>query len=439
MTTTKNKIAILVSNDLQGDSRVEKIALSLSTKFNEVVVFGLGSSKFQTFIVKNGFGIYRPACAITGNNVRGKIIGKKVPLKLQMYRFIKNRTLPDFLKRYRETEWEKSQPLFNVAKPVVDPDYQWRIDALEHSWRERLIEWAPDAIHANDADTIGIAIRAAETLRATGKKCRVVYDQHEYLPGIFRADPKWREFMLDQEATLITKVDAVTTVSDLMLEDLISRYELKVPSSVVVNSPAADRVPIEPQLGTIRTSLKLSPEVPLHVYVGVLSPKRGLHTAVEALVLAPMQHVAIVSRSKGEYVNMLIERAAFLEVSERLHWLPYVPAEYVSTYISDATSGLTPLLHVPAHEVSLGTKFYEYVFAGLPVISSDIKVQAETIAEFGLGEVFTAEDAEALAQAMERISSTPRDFYAKRHRELEDLWRWETQGTKLLEIYRSIM
>ena len=433
------RIAVLVSNDLQGDSRVEKISQTLASVGSDVVVFGLGSARFPTYTTKNGFGIYRPACAITGNSVRDKTVGKKVPLKLQIYRWIKNGTRPELLSGKSRSGWESNSKLLNTPKPEGEREHQWRIDALEKSWCEQLIAWAPDAIHANDADTIGIAVRMVEELRSRGKNCLVIYDQHEFLPGIYRTDTTWREFMLEQEALHISAVDAVITVSDYMLKDLVERYAVMVPNATILNSPSETRVPVNPSKGTIRSVLMLDKDEPLHVYVGILNPKRGLHTAIEALSNAPGHHVAIVTRSKGKYFESLVNLAESLHVTERLHWLPYVPAEYVSTFISDATSGLTPLLHVDAHEVSLGTKFYEYLFAGLPIITSDVRVQRQAIDDFSMGEVFFSEDGKSLARAMQRISSKDRTYYTTHHAELEKLWSWESQGSKLLEIYRSIM
>jgi glycosyltransferase involved in cell wall biosynthesis len=224
-----------------------------------------------------------------------------------------------------------------------------------------------------------------------------------------------------------------------MLDELKSRYVIQVPTAVILNAPTRERLPIDFKLKTVRTSLNLQKDTPLHVYVGILAPKRGLHTAIQALALAPNHHVAIVTRSRGKYFEDLVTMADQVGVSSRLHWLPYVPADYVSTFISDASSGLATHVSVPAHEVSLGTKIYEYVFAGIPILSSDGRFRTQAVSEFKLGEIFAPEDPEGLAKGMLLVSSQDPAHYKAFHEILIDKWCWETQATKLLEIYRSIM
>jgi glycosyltransferase involved in cell wall biosynthesis len=434
------KIAVLVSNDLQGDSRIEKIAETLTSAGANVVVFALGSSRFPVYATRNGFGIFRPACAITGNSTQGdKREAKRVPFKLQIYRWIKYGTRPFFLGGGIHIGWESDSKVMSTSKPEGDAEYEWRIAALEHAWRKRLLIWAPDVIHANDADTLGIAVRIAEELRKSGRTCAIVFDQHEYIPGMNMDDSQWKRFMLNEEATFINKVNAITTVSDFMLTDLINRYHIDVPSEVILNAPSIHREETNPKLTTIRATLDLGVSVPLHVYVGILAPKRGLHTAVDALAYLENHHVAIVTRSRGKYFEELVLKAQELGVSDRLHWLPYVPANYVSTFIGDATSGLVAHVSVPAHEVSLGTKVFEYVFAGLPIISSDGLFRSQVIREFNLGEIYAPEDDQELANAMRVVANREAGYYNRQHKQLVEEWCWENQGSKLLELYRSIM
>ena len=47
-------------------------------------------------------------------------------------------------------------------------------------------ELAPDVIHAHDMHVIGVAAQAAARARGAGREVRMVYDAHEFVPGLSR-------------------------------------------------------------------------------------------------------------------------------------------------------------------------------------------------------------------------------------------------------------
>jgi glycosyltransferase involved in cell wall biosynthesis len=121
-----------------------------------------------------------------------------------------------------------------------------------------------------------------------------------------------------------------------------------------------------------------------------------------------------------------------------VHVTPYVAPALVSAFVEGATAGVVPSLHVPNHEISLPTKYYEYALAGLPVVVSDIAVVARTTRELGNGEVFRAGDAAACTAAARLVIEAPGPYRAPYTAELRDSFTWQRQVPGLLAVYERL-
>ena len=298
-------------------------------------------------------------------------------------------------------------------------DGAWRrLDPLlvdyEAAYAPVIDELAPDVIHAHDFRMVGIAVRAARRLRAGGRQVKVVYDAHEFLPGVGSQTARWRRANEGYEAGHIHAADAVVTVSEPLADMLVTHHGLRTRPTVVLNAPPAPD-PTRPSPGDVRSTVGLAADTPLVVYTGGAARQRGLHTMVSALAQLPGVHLVLVSK-RSAYVETLESLAAGLGVADRLHVVPYVAQDDVVAYISTASAGVHPLVHevdglpLVNHEVALATKFFDYAHAGLPVVVSDVRTMAETVRATGIGEVFVAEDVDDLARAVRAVLADPEPY-----------------------------
>jgi len=128
-------------------------------------------------------------------------------------------------------------------------------------------------------------------------------------------------------------------------------------------------------------------------------------------------------------------------VAERLHILPYVPADQVVSFLSGADAGVIPIRHFPNHEIALITKFFEYSHARLPIVVSDVKTMAATVRETGQGEVFRAEDPADFARAAALVLADPGRYRAAYDGPDSPLpsWTWEAQAATLDALYQRLL
>ncbi|GAB3992988.1 hypothetical protein GCM10029992_03470 [Glycomyces albus] len=305
----------------------------------------------------------------------------------------------------------------------------------------------PELIHVHDYRMIGVGVRAAARARAAGREVPVLYDAHEFVPGLLPKNRKWDVAQIAHEREYLPYTDGVVTVSPRLAELLVETHALAERPTVVLNSPPRPD-PARADWATpegfrdVRAACGLGTATPLMVYCGGATPQRGLHLMVDALELEPDLHAAfVVNQLTGPYPDSLIEQAERLGAADRLHFLPYVPYDVLTSFLATADVGVHPLETGPAnHEVALSTKFFEFMHAGLPVVVSNVKAMSEEVQRLGIGEVFSYGDAAGLARAVRAVLDD-RPRYTKPYADpgfLEE-FTWEAQAARYDAVYRRLL
>jgi len=329
----------------------------------------------------------------------------------------------------RATEVDPLTALLRDQLPVV----KGYVDAMT----PELDAFAPDLVHAHDMYMSAVGASYARWSEGRGRRVPWVYDAHEWVSGLReeRAVPK--TIAAERlEQLVIHEADAVVTVGEAIAAELHAAYSLEVPPVVVMNAPPCRRN-LE-RGGELRAALGVAVDIPLLVYHGVVKPKRGVSTVVEALVELPDVHLALVADPVAPHVIELQDRAEHLGVRDRLHVHPYVAPDQISGFVADATAGIHPLTHSPNAEVAIPTKLLEYVQARLPVIVSDTTEMSAFVRRHGIGEVFVSEDPQSFAKAATTLIGM-RSTYLDGYDELAETYTWEAQEPLLAAVYASVL
>lgn len=300
----------------------------------------------------------------------------------------------------------------------------------------------PDIVHANDFRMLGVGARAAVRAREQGRRVRLVWDAHEFLPGVkpWEENPRWHLAQMAHERKYARAADAVVTVSDELATLLRETHRLPEQPSVVLNCPSAADALGRAGAPSIREVAGARADQPVMVYSGAVSPARGLEVMIEALPQLPDVVCAlVVNKPESDYMKQVLGRARDLDVLDRIRVLPYVPFDEVVPFLSTADVGVIPINHWPNHEIQLITKYFEYAHARLPMVVSDVRVMAETARDLGHGEVFTAGDRDTFVAAVRKVLEDP-DRYRKAYTD-EQLaqWTWEAQAEVLDGVYTRVM
>lgn len=497
---TRGKIVMLVDNGVHGDSRVQKEARSAAAAGWEVVLLGrspkkkhqswyLGDAQVRLLPVPNPLHrrrheyrravlrsplAYPPGPLAAYRTQRMKawraelnlrvVEARRQPSRLSAARLLPQRLLSRGMSRWVRLRARRTEAL-DRSRKAMDTRLDrfttsfWLRTMGERAWRRldpalwdfelaygKVIDaLEPDLIHANDFRMLGVGARAKLRAEGKGRSVKLVWDAHEFLPGIkpWSVHPRWHIAQCAHEREHARHADAVVTVSGTLADMLAERHGLASVPEVVLNAPDAGFAPeqeAEP-VPDLRERCGIGPQDPLVVYSGAAAPQRGLDIMVDALPQLPGTHVAlVVLRVNSAYVLSLKGRAAELGVQDRLHVLPYVPHYQVVPFLAAADVGVIPIHHWPNHEIALITKFFEYSHARLPFVVSDVRTMGEMVTRTGQGEVFTAEDLSDYVRAVKSVLADPgryRDVYDRQG--LLEEWTWEAQAVVLDRVYSRLV
>ncbi|MEV8069350.1 glycosyltransferase family 4 protein [Streptomyces sp. NPDC085995] len=507
----KGRVVMLVDNNVQNDSRVQKAAESAAAAGWDVVLLGLvrsgngrswklGDAEVRLLPLKTPLAkrhaerhrspLRRPFAYPPGPmsayrqqwvkawradvatrraalKVAPQAVGGPLFRRVEKFRLLWAGPMSKFLQkwvRFRARQTRQAQQAGRALRGPLDRAFTalWRSAKGRRAWRRlEPVLWdyeltygkeidalKPDLIHANDFRMLGVGARAALRARAAGRPVKLVWDAHEYLPGVrpWEDNAHWIPGNTAHESEFAPFADAVVTVSDGLGDLLKERHGLKEQPTVVLNAPdrpverdpALEDTEPEPDL---RALCGIGPDVPLVVYSGSPGPQRGLGEMVEALPKLDGVHMAfVVPAPAAAYIQGLLRRAQELGVGDRLHAVPYVKHWQVVRFLAAADVGCIPIHHWPNHEIALITKFFEYSHARLPLVVSDVKTMSEVTRSTGQGEICRAEDVDDLVRAIKTVLADPEKYRAAYDKPgLLDTWTWEAQAEVLDGLYTRLV
>ncbi len=329
---------------------------------------------------------------------------------------------------YWRTRYHRIKPLF-LNLPLTFGLGRWAIRFID--------EIDPDIIHAHDLMTLPIAVRLAR-----GRKARVIYDSHELNTERVGNSSRFRRWYLkDREARYIRGADAVITVSAGVAGHLQNTYAIE-PPTLIMNSPAIRDIGTgnRPSAG-LRGRLALEHDVPLAVYTGGRNMLRGIEKVVEALGCVPELHFALVGSTSGDTDVLLARIADAGGYGNRLHFLPSVPHDQVTQYVSSADFSIIPYCDPCLnYQYAMPNKLFEAVFSGLPVAVSDVPDLKRFVESTGTGAVMNMFDADSVVATLATMVERRSEMRPTRTRmdSLARVYGWPEQSRKLLALYDRV-
>ena len=397
----------IVLNGVVEDSRVLKCAWSLGNAGWDVLV-----------------------CGSTPTGRVDKLsIGYASVERLSIKIVIKQRFLAKYLRNTRKRLRRFIERVFPRSKPPI-PNLQ----RAQRAIRPVALEFSPDVIHAHDYTALPIATEITQLLRAQGKKVSLIYDAHEYVPGVSHLTKPLANVYTKAERAGVKIADAVLSVSEPMSDLLMPHLQIKERPIIVANDPLVAGQ--QKAKRNLRKECGLDKKTPLLVYSGAVAPQRGISTAIDALRKMPNVHLALIANPENATVKQLQIDAA--DIADRFHVVTYVPNSELVSFLSTANIGLIPLHHKLNHEISLITKFGEYMQAKLPIVVSDVKTMSAEVRRLKNGEVFKAEDVAGFVNATQKILKDEKRYRKVYTKAVLGERSWERQAKVLVDLYNQV-
>jgi glycosyltransferase involved in cell wall biosynthesis len=302
----------------------------------------------------------------------------------------------------------------------------------------RLLKTRADIYHAHNERALPACYIGA---RLHGKA--LIFDD----PELTLSDPiyaHWRRLnalATGLIASMLPHCAGVIATSPLHAQELRNCYH-SPEVTLVRNVPSYRSVTKSDRL---RQHLGLGPHVRIALYQGNLQPNRGLHLLVRA---APFleRDIVIVMMGRGfrETPSQLNSLIASEGVADRIKIIPPAPYEELLDWTASADIGLTifPLNYSLSVQTSLPNKFFEYLMAGLPVLSSELDAIAEVIRTYDVGRVVSSlapADVGAAINAMLADQEGLARMHCNALEAVRTEFCWEKESQNLFGLYREIL
>lgn len=273
----------------------------------------------------------------------------------------------------------------------------------------------------------------------------LLYDAHELFPDQAFLEPSGLDrFYRDLERWLIRFADSVVTVNRSCAEIMAIRYHIAQPE-VLLNCPSVSlgghSLPLE-NTNVLRREFQIPEETKILLYQGGFFKKtRHLETLIEAFKWLERDDIALVMMGPGDDARKYFERYAgnYGLLNRRVFIRPPVGQGQLLRYTASADAGV-----IPYHFTELNSyyctpnKLFEYIVAGLPILSNDLPELKRYVSDLGIGLNEDLSSPSSTAAAIVRFFSS--DFQAFRQNALKasPAFLWEGQEEKIKAIYESL-
>jgi glycosyltransferase involved in cell wall biosynthesis len=286
-----------------------------------------------------------------------------------------------------------------------------------------------DLLHCNDLD----GLLVGSICKLTNRKIKIIYDSHEFAINDIPNQSKssiYLKYLL--ENYLIKFALDVITVSDSIAKEYQRIYKISKPH-VVLNCPNYKDVK---RKNIFREVFPIRENQVIFLYQGGLGLGRGIEILMDTFLSFEQDRIVIIFMGSGSLEYKILEKA---EQSKTIFFHPAVSPEILLNYTSSADYGV--LFYEDNclnHRYCSPNKIFEYLMAGLPVLTSNLFEMKRLVETDGIGIVAESNTVEGLKKA---VQLSLFQNYANLKNKVfiaQKKYCWETQEIILKKIYSNL-
>jgi len=293
---------------------------------------------------------------------------------------------------------------------------------------EKARELDADIYHLHDPELIPAGIK----LKNLGKK--VIFDAHEDLPKQLLGKPYLNKFVKIVLSRLLKwferftclKFDAIIAATPFIRDKF-----LKInPNTVDINN-----FPFLDELVNSDNWVQKENEI---AYVGEITKIRGIEELVSALQYTDGIRLNLAGRFSEKAVAEKVKNyPLWFKVNE----LGFLNRKQVNGVLSRSRVGLVTFLPAPNHFDAQPNKMFEYMSAGLPIITSNFPLWREIVEGNKCGICVDPLDPKMIGEAIQHIVYHPLEAekMGKNGRQaVEKKYNWTIEEQKLFKLYKEL-
>lgn len=372
------KIINLVLNDFTNDSRVLKTSQSLQRMGHNVTVVAMHNTGLKTEEFVNGVEVHRIY-------LRSRAWSKnKIIQILKFMEFVAR-----FVVHYRRSE----------------------------------------VLHCNDLNALMVGVAC----KFFNKKIKIIYDSHEFaINDRPHQSPLSIRLHYWLENILIRFAICVINVSDSIANEYARLYKIEKPF-LVLNCPEYKE---QDRNDIFRKDFNIRVDQKIFLYQGGLSRGRGIEILLDAFATLPSDAAVLIFMGYGPLQALIQERAS---KSEKIFFHPAVNPDVLLNFTSSADYGI--LFYEDTclnHRYCSPNKIFEYLMAGIPVLTSNLFEMKRLVLAEGVGIVAAENTIQGFRSAVMDLMEMPYATLCENVYSARKKYCWEMQEIVLQEVYGGL-
>lgn len=262
----------------------------------------------------------------------------------------------------------------------------------------------------------------------------VIYDVHEDLPKQILSKTYLKKWMKPLFSKLIkfreektsTKFNYIITATDFINNRFLS---------VNKNSISIKNYPI---LDELFNNVSWSDKNDEICYVGGLTEVRGVFEVIESLQISNVKFNLGGPFMTNDYKDKCMNSKGWNNVN----YYGYLDRESVKTVYEKSKIGIVTLYPIINYIDALPVKLFEYMAAGIPVISSDIKLWRSIVEKNNCGLLVNPKSPKEIDNAIQTLLSDNKlaeEMGRNGKKAVEEIYNWNVEEKKLLNVYKEIL
>jgi len=298
-----------------------------------------------------------------------------------------------------------------------------------------------EAIHIHDLPLAKIGFEIKMKYNA-----KFILDLHENWPVLLQLSQHTNTFLgkllssnkqwIDYETDMCKKADIIIVVVDEAKNRIASLGVDKKKITVVSNTLNINQFDVIERKSFNQNNFRI-------LYVGGINYHRGIQYVIDAISILKKRNINVIFDlvGDGRYLNAIKERIIEKDVSENVIVHGFRKFTEITDVYESANLAIIPHIKSGHTDNTIPHKIFQYLYAGIPIVSSNCDPLERIINETHSGVCYHYDNPDELAEIIEGFYKNPQkldEYIHEGRKAVLEKYNWSVDGENLIELYRSI-